>query len=96
MRLEPLHNRLIVERKKAPDKTKGGLFIPDQSQEVLPRGVVTAAGPGRRNEDGTFWPMQVQVGDEILFAKYAGMEETIDGKEILILTEDEVLAVVRD
>ncbi len=94
MKVKPLQDRILVSRLKGEEKTKGGLFIPDSAKEKPMQGEVVAAGGGRITEDGKKIPMDVKVGDIVLFAKYSGNEVKIDDKEYLIMKEDDVLAVV--
>lgn len=94
MRVRPLHDRLIVKRLEEEERTKGGIIIPDTAKEKPIEGKVIAVGDGRIKEDGTKIPMEVKVGDRILFAKYAGTEVKIDGEEHLMMKEDDVLAII--
>ena len=94
MKVRPLHDRLIVKRSEEEKKTKGGIIIPDTAKEKPIEGKVIAVGKGRINKDGTKIPMEVEKGDRILFAKYAGTEVKIDGEEHLIMKEDDVLAII--
>ncbi len=94
MSLRPLYDRIIAERLPEEEKTAGGLFIPESAKEKPQKGKVTAIGKGKIAEDGTVRPLDVKVGDTILFGKYAGTEVKLDGKEQLILREDDVLAIV--
>jgi len=94
MKVRPLHDRLIVKRSEEEEKTKGGIIIPDTAKEKPIEGKVIAVGKGRINKDGTKIPMEVEKGDRILFAKYAGTEVKIDGEEHLIMKEDDVIAII--
>ncbi len=94
IKVRPLHNRLIVERLEEDEKTGGGIIIPDTAKEKPQQGRVEAVGPGRRDEKGNLIAMGVQKGDRVLFSKYAGSEVSLDGDEHLIVTEDDVLAVL--
>jgi chaperonin GroES len=94
MKLRPLHDRILVERLTEGEQKRGGIIIPDSAKEKPQRGTVVAVGNGKRLEDGTVTPLDVKVGDQILFGKYSGSEVTVDDSEYLILREDEVLAVV--
>lgn len=94
MKVRPLHDRLIVKRSEEEKKTKGGIIIPDTAKEKPIEGKVIAVGKGKINEDGTKIPMEVEKGDRILFAKYAGTEVKIDGEEHLIMKEDDVIAII--
>lgn len=94
MNIRPLHDRIIVERIEEETKTAGGLFIPDTAKEKPQQGRVVAAGKGKVTEDGKLLGMDVKVGDRILFGKYAGTEIKVEGKEYLMMREDDVLGVV--
>ena len=95
MKIRPLQDRVIVKRlEEAVEKTKGGIIIPDTAKEKPQQGKVIAVGKGKVNDDGKLTPLDVKVGDKILFGKYSGSEIKIDGEEVLILREDEVLAVL--
>ena len=94
MNVRPLHDRLIVKRVEEKETVKGGIIIPDTAKEKPQEGKVVAVGNGKVLEDGTKVPLDVKVGDKILFGKYSGTEIKIDGEEYLILREDEVLAIV--
>ena len=93
-KLRPLHDRLIVKRLDEDDRTAGGIIIPDTAKEKPQQGTVLAAGPGRRDNKGNLVAMEVQGGDRILFSKYSGNEVTLDGEEHLIVSEDDVLAIL--
>lgn len=92
--LKPLGDRLVIEPATREEMTASGIVLPDTAKEKPHRGTVVAAGEGRRDDDGDRIPMDVQVGDEVLFAKYAGTEFQIDNKDLLILAEKDVLAVI--
>jgi chaperonin GroES len=93
VRIRPLHDRLIVKRLEAlEEKTAGGIIIPDTAKEKPQEGKVLAVGSGKR-EDGKVIPLDVKTGDRVLFGKYAGSELKLDGEEVIILREDDVLAV---
>ena len=94
MSLRPLSDRILVERVAEEEKTKGGLFIPDTAKEKPAEGKVVASGNGRMGEDGKLLPMDVKVGDRVLFSKYGGTEVKIDGIDYLIMRQDDVLGVV--
>jgi chaperonin GroES len=94
MNVRPLRDRLLVERVEEQEQKVGGIIIPDTAKEKPQQGKVVAAGNGRVTDDGTLLPLDVKAGDSILFGKYAGTEIKIEGKEYLILREDEVLGVV--
>lgn len=91
--IKPLHNRIVVERIDADEKTSSGLIIPDSAKEKPQQGKVMAVGPGGKNKEGKLIPMDVAVGDHILFAKYGGAEVTLEGQDYLMLKDDDVLAV---
>ena len=94
MNVRPLHDRLLVRRIEEKETVKGGIIIPDTAKEKPQEGQVLAVGNGKILENGTKLPLDVKVGDKILFGKYSGTEIKIDGEEVLILREDEVLAIV--
>ncbi|HEY7745765.1 MAG TPA: co-chaperone GroES [Desulfuromonadales bacterium] len=94
MNIRPLHDRIIVERVEEETKTAGGLIIPDTAKEKPQQGKVIAVGKGKTTEDGKQLGMDVKVGDRILFGKYAGTEIKIEGKEYLMMREDDVLGVI--
>jgi chaperonin GroES len=90
----PLHDRVLVRRVKEEEKTKGGIIIPDTAQEKPQEGEVIAVGPGARDEDGERIEMDVKVGDRILFGKWSGTEVKIDGEELLIMKESDIMGVI--
>jgi chaperonin GroES len=94
MKIRPLHDRVIVKREEAETKTAGGIIIPDSAKEKPQEGEVVAVGNGIRREDGTVSPLDVKAGDKILFSKYAGTEIKIDGEELLMMKEDDIMGVV--
>jgi chaperonin GroES len=94
MKFRPLHDRLVVKRIESEEKTKGGIIIPDTAKEKPQEGEVVAAGPGGRDEDGKRIPMDVAAGDRILFGKWSGSEVKIDGEELLIMKESDVMGVI--
>jgi len=94
MNIVPLSDRVIVERVDAMEKSAGGLYIPDTAKEKPQEGRVVAVGKGKRKEDGTLIPMDVKKGDRILFAKYAGNDVTVNGKEYIIMREEDILGVL--
>jgi len=95
MKIRPLQDRVIVKRlEEAVEKTKGGIIIPDTAKEKPQQGKVIAVGKGKVNEDGKVLPLDVKVGDRILFGKYSGSEIKIDGEEHLIMREDDILGVI--
>ena len=94
MQFRPLHDRVLARRLDEDERTTGGIIIPDTAKEKPMRGEVVAAGPGARNGKGVFAPMDVAVGDTVLFGKYSGTEVKIDGEEYLILKETDILGVL--
>jgi len=94
LKLKPLGGRVIVEPIEQEDMTAGGIILPETAKEKPQEGKILAAGPGERDEDGERIPMEVQVGDKVLYAKYSGTEVKLDGKKLLILRESDILAVV--
>jgi chaperonin GroES len=94
MHLRPLYDRLVVKRIEQKEQMQGGIIIPDSAKEKPQEGEVVAAGKGKRLEDGKIIPLEVKVGDKILFGKYSGNDIKIDGEEYLILREDEVLGII--
>ncbi|MCU0702826.1 MAG: co-chaperone GroES [Fimbriiglobus sp.] len=94
MKVTPLNDKIVVERLAADDKTSGGIILPDTAKEKPKQGKVLALGEGKPLENGKRAGFQVKVNDRVLFTSYAGTEVTVDGKEYLILTEDDILAVV--
>lgn len=93
-KFRPLHDRIIVERLEAEEKTSSGLYIPDSAKDKPAEGKVVAVGAGKITEDGKKAPMDVKVGDTIVFGKYSGTEVKVEGKEYLVMREDDVLGVV--
>jgi len=94
MKIRPLYDRIVVRRIEEKEAMQGGLYIPDTAKEKPQEGEVAAVGKGKRLEDGKVIPLDVQVGDRILFGKYSGNEIKIDGEELMIMREDEVLGVL--
>ncbi|MFP4474728.1 MAG: co-chaperone GroES [Desulfatibacillaceae bacterium] len=94
MKIQPLHDRILVKRLEEESKTKGGIIIPDTAKEKPAEGEVKAVGSGKVKEDGTQVPLQVKEGDRVLFSKYAGTEVKIEGEEYLIMREDDVLGII--
>ncbi len=94
MSIKPLRDKVLVRRLEEEEKTKGGIILPDTAKEKPMMGKVVAAGKGKVLDDGKVRPMDVKVGDKILFAKYAGSEFKLDGEEHLILSEDEILGII--
>lgn len=93
IKVRPLHDRLLIKRMKEDEKTAGGLFIPDTAKEKPQKGEVVATGKGRILEDGKIVPIELKVGDHILFSKYSGTELKLDGDEYLMIREEDVLGV---
>jgi chaperonin GroES len=94
MHIRPLHDRIVVRRIEAEEKTSGGIIIPDTAKEKPMEGEVVAAGPGARNDQGQLVPLDVKAGDRILFGKWSGTEIKIDGEELLIMKESDVMGVL--
>ena len=94
MKFRPLHDRVVVKRIEQEDKTKGGIIIPDTAKEKPQEGEVIAVGPGGRNEDGEIVPLDVKAGDRVLFGKWSGTEVKIDGEELLIMKESDLLGII--
>lgn len=95
MKVQPLGERILVEVLEAKEKTKGGIVLPDTAKEKPQEAKVIAVGKGKVSEEGKLIPLEVKVGDTILFGKYSGAEITVDDKEYLILKEEDVLAIVK-
>lgn len=96
MNIRPLQDRLIVKRIEEETKTAGGLIIPDTAKEKPQMGEIVAAGNGKKTDDGKILPLDVKVGDKVLFGKYAGTEIKVEGKEYLMMREDDILGVVEN
>lgn len=94
MKIRPLNDRILVKRLEEEEKTKGGIIIPDSAKEKPAEGKVVAVGKGKVNDKGDTIPMQVAVGDHVLFSKYGGTDIKIEGEDFLIMREDDVLGVV--
>jgi chaperonin GroES len=94
MKIVPLNDKIVVERLEADEKTAGGIILPDTAKEKPKQGKVISLGDGKLLDDGKRAAFQVKAGDRVLFSSYAGNEVTVDGKEYLVMTEDDVLAVV--
>ena len=94
MNLKPLHDRVLVERVEQEDRTKGGIIIPDTAQEKPMEGKVISVGGGARNENGQVVALDVKKGDRILFGKWSGTEVKIDGKELLIMKESDIMGII--
>ena len=94
MSFRPLHDRVLVRRVKEEEKTKGGIIIPDTVKEKPQEGKIVAVGSGVRGEDGKVTPLDVKSGDRILFGKWSGTEVTLDGEELIIMKESDILGIV--
>jgi len=94
MKLTPLHDRVLVKREEQDAKSAGGIIIPDTVQEKPMEGKVIAVGSGARNEDGKVTPLDVKAGDKILFGKWSGTEVTIDGDELIIMKESDIMGII--
>jgi chaperonin GroES len=95
MKFRPLHDRVVVRRIEGEEKTKGGIIIPDTAKEKPQEGEVIAVGAGARDESGKLLPLDVKTGDRILFGKWSGTEVKIDGEELLIMKESDIMGVMR-
>ena len=96
MKFRPLHDRVVVKRIDAEEKTKGGIIIPDSAKEKPSQGEILSVGPGGRDEAGKLIPIDLNVGDIILFGKGSGTEVKIDGQEVLIMKESDIMGVITD
>ena len=94
MKFKPLHDRVVVERVESDTKTAGGIIIPDTAKEKPMEGKVISVGPGARDENGKIQPLDVKKGDRILFGKWSGTEVKIDGKELLIMKESDIMGII--
>ncbi len=94
MKLKPLADRVVVKPSKADEVTKGGIIVPDTAKEKPVWGDVIAVGPGRTSDEGKVIPMEIKVGDKVLYGKYSGTEVTMDGEELLIMRESDVFAIM--
>ena len=94
MKFRPLHDRVVVRRIDAEEKTKGGIIIPDTAKEKPQEGEIIAVGPGARDENGKINPLDVKPGDRVLFGKWSGTEVRIDGEDLLIMKESDIMGVV--
>ena len=94
MKFRPLHDRVVVRRIDAEEKTKGGIIIPDTAKEKPQEGEIIAAGPGARDENGKVQPLDVKAGDRVLFGKWSGTEVRIDGEDLLIMKESDILGII--
>ncbi len=94
MTFRPLHDRVVVKRVDSEEKTKGGIIIPDTAKEKQQEGEIVAVGPGARDESGKLVPLDVKAGDRVLFGKWSGTEVKIDGQDLLIMKESDILGIV--
>ena len=94
MAFRPLHDRVLIRRVESEEKTVGGIIIPDTAKEKPMEGEVVAAGPGARGEDGKLQPMDVRAGDRVLFGKWSGTEVKLDGEELIIMKESDIMGVI--
>jgi chaperonin GroES len=94
MAFRPLHDRVLVRRIEAEEKTAGGIIIPDTAQEKPSEGEVVAVGSGTRSEDGKVTPLDVKAGDRVLFGKWSGTEVKLDGKDLLIMKESDIMGII--
>jgi chaperonin GroES len=94
MGFRPLHDRVLVRRVEAEEKTAGGIIIPDSAKEKPAEGEIVAAGSGSRSEEGKVTPLDVQIGDRVLFGKWSGTEVKVDGEDLLIMKESDILGVI--
>jgi|TARA_B100000530_G_scaffold65185_1_gene38297 chaperonin GroES len=94
MNFRPLHDRVVVKRIDEEEKTAGGIIIPDTAKEKPMQGEIVAAGPGKRNDNGDVSPLDVKAGDLVIFGKWSGTEVTIDGQELLIMNESDIMGVL--
>ena len=94
MKIRPLADRVVVKRTKEEEKTKGGIIIPDSAKEKPVEGLVIAVGSGKAMKDGKVRPLDVKAGDRVLFGKYSGNDITLDGQDLLIMKEEDVLGVI--
>ena len=94
MSFRPLHDRVLIRRVEGEEKTKGGIIIPDNAQEKPMEGDIIAAGPGLRGEDGKIQPPDVKAGDRVLFGKWSGTEIKIDGEDLIIMKESDIMGII--
>ena len=96
MKFRPLHDRVVVKRLDAEAKSAGGIIIPDTAKEKPSQGEITAVGPGGRDENGKLIPIDLEVGERVLFGKWSGTEVVLDGKELLIMKESDIMGVLEE
>ena len=94
MEFRPLHDRVLIRRVGQEEKTRGGIFIPDTAQEKPMEGEIIAAGPGSRSDDGTLHALDVKTGDRVLFGKWSGTEIKLDGEELMIMKESDIMGII--
>jgi chaperonin GroES len=94
MKFRPLHDRVVVKRLDAEEKSKGGIIIPDTAKEKPSQGEIIAVGPGGRDENGKLIPIDVKIGDRVLFGKWSGTEVVLDGQDLLIMKESDIMGVI--
>ena len=94
MKFRPLHDRVLIKRVAEEEKTKGGIIIPDTAKEKPMEGEVVAAGPGARGDDGKIQPMELKAGDRVLFGKWSGTEVKLDGEEMIIMKESDIMGII--
>ena len=95
MKFRPLHDRVLVKRVDQDEKSSGGIIIPDTAQEKPQEGKIIATGPGKKTEDGTVVPLDVKKGDRVLFGKWSGTEVQIDGEDMMIMNESDIMGIIR-
>ena len=94
LKVKPLADRVVVKPLESPDKTKGGIILPDTAKEKPVVGEIVAVGPGKKSDDGNVVPMELKVGDKILYGKYSGTEITLEGEEYLIMRESDIFGII--
>jgi len=94
MKIRPLHDRVLIRRLDSETKSAGGIIIPDSAQEKPAEGEIVAAGNGARSEDGTVHPLDVKAGDKVLFGKWSGTEVKVDGEELVIMKESDIMGII--
>jgi chaperonin GroES len=94
MKIKPLADRVVIKPNTADEKTKGGIIIPDTAKERPVVGEIVAVGPGRKGDDGKLIPVEVKIGDKVMYGKYSATEITVDGQEYLVMRESDIIAVV--
>jgi chaperonin GroES len=94
MKFRPLHDRVVVKRLDSEEKTAGGIIIPDTAKEKPMEGEVIAVGPGARSEDGEIHPLDVKAGDRVLFGKWSGTEVKLDGEELIVMKESDIMGII--